>query len=249
VPTGSIHHHHDVIISVPFCVLYLASDNFGTLNDTFGHSVGDELLQSVSQRLGERVGTKTAICHISAGEFALIVNGNESTSLAAARRMIAVLGELFQVDATKIQLSASIGIACYPEHGALGKLVGHAALAMRSMKANGGGGYCLYDLKMGVEVRAQTMLVNDLRQALELQQFELYFQPKIDALSLQVTAAEALLRWHHPERGIVSPEIFIPLAERYGLISAIGNWVLEEACSTAARQHAGAREVCVCGWQ
>jgi predicted signal transduction protein with EAL and GGDEF domain len=131
----------------------------------------------------------------------------------------------------------------------LGKLVGHAALAMRSMKANGGGWYCLYDLKMGVEVRAQTMLVNDLRQALELQQFELYFQPKIDALSLQVTAAEALLRWHHPERGIVSPEIFIPLAERYGLISAIGNWVLEEACSTAARQHAGAREVCVCGWQ
>ena len=117
----------------------------------------------------------------------------------------------------------------------MGKLLGYAALAMRSIKSNGGGGFCLYDLKMGVEVREQTMLVNDLRQALELKQFELYFQPKMDALSLQVTAAEALLRWHHPERGIVSPDIFIPLAERYGLISAIGNWVLEEACTTAAR--------------
>ncbi len=205
------------------------------LNDAFGHAVGDELLQSVSQRLGDKVGAKAAICHISAGEFAMIVNGSVSTGLSAAKRVIEVLGEPFQVDCTKTQLSVSIGIACYPEHGALGKLLGHSALAMRSIKSNGGGGFCLYDVKMGVEVREQTMLVNELRQALELNQFELYFQPKMDALSLQVTAAEALLRWHHPERGIVGPDIFIPLAERYGLISAIGNWVLEEACRTAAR--------------
>jgi diguanylate cyclase (GGDEF)-like protein len=218
-----------------FCVLYLALDNFGMLNDAFGHAVGDELLQSVSQRLGEKVGAKAAICHISAGEFAMIVNGSVSTGLSAAKRVIEVLGKPFQVDCTKTQLSVSIGIACYPEHGALGKLLGHSALAMRSIKSNGGGGFCLYDVKMGVEVREQTMLVNELRQALELNQFELYFQPKMDALSLQVTAAEALLRWHHPERGIVGPDIFIPLAERYGLISAIGNWVLEEACRTAAR--------------
>ena len=218
-----------------FCVLYLALDNFGLLNDAFGHTVGDELIQAVSQRLADRVGEKAAICHISAGEFAFIVKGGEATGATAAKRVIEILGDPFQVDSTKTQLSASIGIACYPEHGALGKLLGYAALAMRSIKANGGGGFCLYDLKMGVEVREQTMLVNDLRQALELKQFELYFQPKMDALSLQVTAAEALLRWHHPERGIVSPDVFIPLAERYGLISAIGNWVLEEACSTAAR--------------
>nr|WP_210547095.1 EAL domain-containing protein [Rhodoferax sp. PAMC 29310] len=218
-----------------FCVLYLALDNFGLLNDAFGHAVGDELLQAVSLRLSERAGAKAAICHISAGEFAIIVNGSVATGLSAAKRVIEILGDPFQVESTKTQLSASIGIACYPEHGALGKLVGYAALAMRSIKSNGGGGFCLYDLKMGVEVREQTMLVNDLRQALELNQFELYFQPKMDALSLQVTAAEALLRWHHPERGIVSPDIFIPLAERYGLISAIGNWVLEEACLTAAR--------------
>jgi EAL domain-containing protein (putative c-di-GMP-specific phosphodiesterase class I) len=88
---------------------------------------------------------------------------------------------------------------------------------------------------MGLEVREQAVLVNDLRKALELGQFELYFQPKIDAISLQVTAAEALLRWHHPEHGLVSPVIFIPLAERYGLIGALGNWVIEEACRKAAR--------------
>ncbi len=218
-----------------FCVLYLALDNFGLLNDAFGHSAGNALLRAVSLRLKDRSGPNAAICHVSAGEFAMIVKGDEAAGLAAAKRVIEILADPFQVDSTKTQLSSSIGVTCYPEHGALGKLLGHAALAMRSIKANGGGGYCLYDLQMGVEVREQTMLVHELRQALESRQFELYFQPKMDALSLQVTAAEALLRWHHPKRGIVGPDIFIPLAERYGLINAIGNWVLEEACSTAAR--------------
>jgi EAL domain-containing protein (putative c-di-GMP-specific phosphodiesterase class I) len=123
----------------------------------------------------------------------------------------------------------------YPEHGAVGKLLGNATLAMRSVKLNGGGDFCLYDPKMGIQVREQAMLFNDLRSALDKGEFELYFQPKIEAVSLQVTGAEALLRWHHPQRGMVSPMVFIPLAEQYGLIGAIGTWVIEEACRKAKR--------------
>lgn len=95
--------------------------------------------------------------------------------------------------------------------------------------------FCLYDSKMGAEVREQALLFNDLRSALDKGEFKLYFQPKIDAISLQVIGAEALLRWHHPERGLISPGVFITSAEQYGLIGPIGHWVIEEACRKAAR--------------
>ncbi|MDD5333445.1 MAG: bifunctional diguanylate cyclase/phosphodiesterase [Rhodoferax sp.] len=217
-----------------FCVLYVALDNFGLLNDAFGQGVGDRLLKDVAQRLVQCTGPKAEACRIAAGEFALIVNGALAVGRTAASRVINTFAESFKFDLIQTQLSCSIGIASYPEHGSRAKLMGHAATAMRSVKLNGGSAFCQYDVKMGVEVREQAILVNELRNALELGQFELYFQPKIDAVSLQVTAAEVLLRWHHPERGLVSPVLFIPLAERYGLIGAIGNWVIEEACRKAA---------------
>jgi EAL domain-containing protein (putative c-di-GMP-specific phosphodiesterase class I) len=105
---------------------------------------------------------------------------------------------------------------------------------MRSLKNSGGADYCVYDPKMAVHARDEAVMVNELRQAVGAQQLELYFQPKIDAQSLQITAAEALIRWHHPTRGFVSPVVFIPLAEKYGLMGLIGNWVIEEASRTAA---------------
>ncbi len=218
-----------------FCVLYVALDNFGVLNDAFGQSVGDRLLKEVAQRLAQCTGPTAEACRITAGEFAMVVNGGLAVGRVAANRVINALAASFKFDAIQTQLSCSVGIAAYPEHGSGAKLLGHAAAAMRSVKLHGGGDFCQYDLKMGVEIREQAVLVNDLRSALEQGQFELYFQPKIDAISLQVTAAEVLLRWHHPERGLVSPVVFIPLAERYGLIGAIGNWVIDEACRTAAR--------------
>jgi diguanylate cyclase (GGDEF)-like protein len=218
-----------------FCVLYVAIDNFDLLNDAFGHSIGDLLLKEVSQRLTAHTGARTEACRITAGEFSLIVNGGIATGRTVANRVTEVLTEPFKFESIRTQLTCSIGIAAYPEHGSRENLLGNAALAMRSVKLNGGGDFCQYDLKMGIEVREQAVLVHDLRSALELGQFELFFQPKIDSLSLQVTSAEALLRWHHPVRGFVSPVVFIPLAERYGLIGSIGNWVIEEACRTAAR--------------
>jgi EAL domain-containing protein (putative c-di-GMP-specific phosphodiesterase class I) len=111
----------------------------------------------------------------------------------------------------------------------------NAAMAMRAVKLNGGSDFCLYEPQMGVEVREQVQLLGDLRKAMQLGQFQLYFQPKIDAHSLQVTAAEALLRWHHPQRDFISPVVFIPLAEKHGLIGEIGRWVIDEACRHAAR--------------
>ncbi len=219
----------------PFCVLYVALDNFGLLNDAFGHETGDQLLQEVSRRLGTCVDATAEGCHVTAGEFSLLINGGLATGSACAKRISQALTEPFTVESIRSQLTCSIGIAMYPEHGAVLKLVGNAALAMRSVKQNGGGDFCVYDHKMGMEVREQAVLFNDLRNAMAKGEFELFFQPKIDAVSLQVTAAEALLRWHHPERGLISPTVFIPLAEQYGLIGAIGHWVIEEACRKAAR--------------
>jgi diguanylate cyclase (GGDEF)-like protein len=219
----------------PFGVLYVAVDNFVLLNEAFGNDTGDRLLKEVSRRLALCDGTKTQACHIAVGEFALIVNGDQHSAHASAQRVSDALAVPFTFEATRAQLTCSIGIAVYPDHGAVSKLLGNAALAMRSVKLNGGSDFCLYDPKMGVEVREQALLFNDLRSALEKGQFELYFQPKIDAISLQVTGAEALLRWHHPDRGLISPVVFIPLAEQFGLIGPIGHWVIEEACRKAAR--------------
>ncbi|HOE42158.1 MAG TPA: bifunctional diguanylate cyclase/phosphodiesterase [Rhodoferax sp.] len=217
-----------------FCVVYVALDNFGLLNDAFGQVSGDSLLRHVSRRLTVCAGPKAEVCRITSGEFALIVVGDMAYGRSIAARVIEVLAEPVKFGASHTVLSCSIGIAEYPEHGSRAKLLANAALAMRSVKVNGGGDFCQFDPKMGIEVRDVAVLVQDLRSALEMGQLELYFQPKVDAVSLQVTAAEALLRWHHPTRGFVSPVVFIPLAERYGLIGAIGSWVIEEACLKAA---------------
>jgi EAL domain-containing protein (putative c-di-GMP-specific phosphodiesterase class I) len=152
-----------------------------------------------------------------------------------AERIKAALAAPFEIGSSPAHSTCSIGLAVYPEHGARSKILGCAALAMRSLKSSGGADYCVYDPKMAAQARDEAVLVNQLRQAASAGQFELYFQPKIDARSLQVTAAEALLRWHHPTRGFVSPAIFIPLAEKYGLMGTIGPWVIEEACRMAGQ--------------
>jgi diguanylate cyclase (GGDEF)-like protein len=217
-----------------FCVLYVALDNFGILNDAFGQISGDSLLRNVAKRLTQCAQQPAKVCRLSAAEFAMIVPGGMRAGCRVAAQVTKSLAEPVRVDVTQTVLSCSVGLAEYPEHGSRAKILENAALAMRSVKATGGGGFCEYDPKMRMEVRDQAVLVQELRSALEHDQFELYYQPKVDAVTLQVTAAEALLRWHHPTRGIVSPAIFIPLAERHGMIGSIGNWVIEEACKQAA---------------
>ncbi len=219
----------------PFSLLYVTLDNFGMLNDAYGNEMSDRLLHEVARRIAMGAKKGNQACLVSGGEFSLMVEGGYQSGRKSALALSEALEVPFTFESIRAQLTCSIGIAVYPEHGSVSKLLGNAALAMRSVKQNGGADFCLYDPKMGVAVREQALLFNDLRSALDKGEFELYFQPKVDALSLQVTGAEALLRWHHSERGLVNPKIFIPLAEQYGLIGAIGGWVIEEACRKAAR--------------
>ncbi|MEK8033301.1 EAL domain-containing protein [Ideonella sp. DXS29W] len=214
-----------------FSVLYVDLDGFRSINDAFGHDHGDELLRAVARQLVSCVGP--AACHIAGDEFALLVPGSIRVAHVMAQRVADVLSSSLTVGGQAVPLTCSIGIAHYPEHGSRPLLLSNATLAMRSIKLCGGGGQSEYHPDMGAGLRDQAELLQELRLAAERQQFKLMYQPKIDARSLQVTAAEALLRWHHPKRGMVPPSVFIPLAERHGLIGQIGQWVIEEACRQA----------------
>lgn len=211
-------------------VLYVDLDNMKSVNDAFGHAVGDALLRDAAARLAahEQVASR-----IAADEFAVMAVGSRTEALAQAQALAQRLGEPFTVEGRAVRLSCSIGIAGYPHHGSRPRLVGQAMLAMRSVKAQGGGAFAEYSAQLGEAQREQAELLQDLQHAVTRGEFELYFQPKVDARSLQVTAAEALLRWKHPVRGMVSPVVFIPLAERHGLMGRIGDWVIDEAARQA----------------
>jgi len=196
--------------------------------------VGDSVLVEVAKRLTASVGGEPLVSRVGGDEFVLLVEGDQLHAGKVAERVLAALQEPVRVEALDLQLSASVGVAVYPEHGSRPKLIPHAALAMRTVKLGGGSGYACFDPSMAVDMRGQAELLQDLRSAVERNQLRLFYQPKIDAFSLQVTGAEALLRWEHPKRGMVSPTVFIPLAERHGLIGRIGQWVIDEACRQAA---------------
>ncbi|MDE1947622.1 MAG: bifunctional diguanylate cyclase/phosphodiesterase [Burkholderiales bacterium] len=217
------------------CVVVVDIDDQRGINDRFGLEGGDQVLREVARRLDECLGAQAgAAARVGADEFALLVPGDRLAGLEAALRIERRFEPVLQIGGRAERISCSIGIACYPEQGARQRLLLNAEVAMRSVKLLGGGAHAEYDPAMGTAQRAQAQLLHDLRIAIEESQFELYYQPKIDARSLQITAVEALVRWNHPQRGIVSPVVFIPLAERHGLIGAIGDWVIAEACRQAA---------------
>jgi len=221
--------------ATPLAVFYLGLDNFHSINETYGLRVGDGLLVQVARRLTSLVGSGPVVCRLAGDEFAMLVPGDADEAGHMAEQLRSALQRPFELDGVALLITASVGIAMYPEHGSRPRLVAHAALAMRSVKQGGGASHGHYDPAMGVDQRNQAELVRDLRLAIDRGQLELYYQPKIDAHSLQITAAEALLRWQHPRRGMVSPAVFIPLAERHGLIGVLGNWVIDEACRQAGQ--------------
>ena len=216
-----------------FTVLTIALDNLGLIQDGFGEEFSNFVIKQTADRLVASAGKDASLGKLAGREFAVLLSGGVNIGVLQAERIKTALGAPFEMAGNKAHSSCSIGIASYPEHGARAKILGCASVAMRSLRNSGGGDYCVYDPKMAVQAREEAMLVNELRQAAEAGQFELYFQPKIDGRTLQVTAAEALLRWHHPSRGFVSPTIFIPLAEKYGLMGTIGPWVINESCRRA----------------
>ena len=215
-------------------LLVLGLDNFRTANEAYGMPAGDALLVVVAQRLSGCLGDKPQVARLGGDEFLLVVKGGLESASRMAERLLVAVQQPVQLGRHELTITASVGIAVYPDHGSRPRLLGHANLAMRSVKMGGGAGYAAFDPSMAVNVREKAELLHDLRRAVERRQLKLLYQPKIDARSLQITAAEALLRWQHPVRGVVSPEVFVPLAERHGLIKAIGSWVFEEACRQAA---------------
>jgi len=220
----------------PLAVVVVGLDNFRPINEGYGHRVGDALLSEAGHRLQACGGPALLACaRLGGDEFALLLRGGAEQGGAVAAAVVQALQQPFRAeDALSLHVSASVGMAAYPEHGSRPRLLNHASLAMHSVKDVGGAGHASYDPAMAVDQREQAELLQDLRRAIERRELQLVYQPKVDARTLQITAAEALLRWQHPRRGTLSPALFVPLAERHGLIAPIGRWVIEEACRQAA---------------
>jgi diguanylate cyclase (GGDEF)-like protein len=213
-------------------VLFVDLDGFKPVNDQFGHAVGDGVLKEVARRLQATARDSDTVARIGGDEFLVLMEGvaDAADCAVAATRMLQALAQPVRCGEREISISASIGIVVYPDQGQKGKLIANADAAMYAAKRAGGNTSAMFEARMDAHAREQTSLHSDLRRALELRQLELYYQPKVDGLSGHIHGVEALLRWNHPERGQVSPAVFIPLAERFNLINALGNWVLDEAC-------------------
>ncbi len=213
-------------------LLFINLDGLKGVNEHYGQHVGDALLRIVGQRLGALCGGREVLARAGGDEFLLLIDDNPDME-TAARRAATLLAELArpcQVEQRDLSISASIGIAMYPEHGALSRLIPHAAAALSAAKHQGGATHCFFEAGMQSGKRDELDMLRDLRLAIERGELELFYQPKIHAPSGEITGVEALMRWHHAQRGTVSPEVFIPLAERYGLIHSIGNWLVDDAC-------------------
>jgi diguanylate cyclase (GGDEF)-like protein len=227
-----------------FALLCLDLDRFKEVNDTLGHPVGDALLQAVTERLNAAIRPSDTAARLGGDEFALIQTRLErpDDAIALAERLLAVLQLPFELDGHHVVIGASIGIALAPDDGTDPEaLMRRADMALYSAKAEGRGCYRLFERHMDADLQARRTLELDLRQALEQNEFELFYQPVVDVGSRRVCGFEALLRWHHPTRGLVSPDRFIPLVEATGLVLPIGAWVLRQACAEAAGWSNGAR--------
>lgn len=213
-------------------VLFIDLDGFKPVNDSFGHAVGDVVLQETALRLRREARDSDTVARVGGDEFLLLMEdvADEADCLTLARRLVDALARPFDLAGRQVQVSCSIGIAVYPDHGPSDKLVPHADSAMYVVKRAGGANYALFESHMEVGALEQFNLHNDLRYAVERNELELHYQPKVDGRRGQISGVEALLRWHHPQRGTIDPKVFIPLAERFGLINGLGNWVIDEAC-------------------
>ena len=225
-------------------LLFVDLDGFKPVNESLGHASGDLMLREIASRLKRFARPEDKVAHLGGDEYLMLIGGNPSDEDAAilAERLLALIGEPCNMGGREASVSGSVGIALYPANGPRSGLIAQAEAAMRSAKANGGASHAFFEARMTHGARDQLDLLRDLRRALADGQLQLLYQPKIHAPTGEITGAEALMRWHHPARGLVGPDVFIPIAERFGLIGAMGNWLIDEACRQAGEwREAGLR--------
>jgi diguanylate cyclase (GGDEF)-like protein len=222
--------------TLPLAILFVDLDGFKPINDMLGHAVGDDVLRIIARRLSGAVRGGDTIARVGGDEFVMLLQGDAGAvdATQAARRLIEVVSRPFEGGGRRLRLSCSVGIALHPAHGPPERLLAHADAAMYACKRTGGNGLAFYEPQMDPGREQDLGLHVDLRDAVDHGQLQLHYQPKVCGSTGATLGVEALLRWRHPVRGMIAPLVFIPLAERYGLIDRIGHWVADEACRQVA---------------
>ncbi len=225
------------VSNVPCAIMFLDLDGFKPVNDTFGHPKGDAILQAVAKRLCDQVGPDGHVGRMGGDEFAIVVTDAQSRQKVEqlAERIIGSIKEPYMIDQTEIRIGVSIGCAFGPIDGAtVDDLILKADLALYEAKGAGRGCAKYFSSELQTEQDDRVRLETDLRAAISAGQFHLMYQPLVNSKTQKLVGFEALLRWNHPQRGFVPPNVFIPVAEESGLMPVIGDWVIDEACRVAA---------------
>ncbi|MBQ4861786.1 EAL domain-containing protein [Pseudoalteromonas sp. MMG013] len=221
-----------------FALFYFDLDEFKRINDTLGHDAGDRLLVEVAERLKLRLRSEDTIARLGGDEFAVLLSGIEKreNAMEVAHIIQRTLNQPIKLGNNEVIVSASIGITMAPfDSQEEEQLLKHADLAMYEAKAKGRNTFHFYSQELDAAANERLYIENELRQAIKSKQFSLYYQPQVDCKTLKIVGYEALIRWKHPDKGMIPPTKFIPIAEATGLIVELGAWVLEEACMFSMR--------------